>query len=212
MMDWNERIEQIQKRSQAMLQQRRQKRRRILGVCIPLALCLVVAIPFIWPAITANQPVREVEELPSSVHTEGFPPATEPALAPDQPASEQKDRIFVTVYAGETVSRLTDPERTWQLCQLIETVVEQAGQTHQDQLHATTATQDNSSQKTVRIVIEQDGQQMEYMLDIHRLAETAGNQEYALSSEQSQALYRLLGVSTQDASGEEECNTEAYEP
>lgn len=212
MMDWNERIEQIQKRSQAMLQQRRQKRRRILTVCIPLVLCLAVAAPFVWPGAVANQPGREAEELPSFVHTEGFPPATEPALAPDQPASEQKNHIFVTVYAGQTVSRLTDPERTWQLCQLIETVVEQAGQTHQDQLHATTATQDHSSQKTVRIVIEQDGQQMEYMLSTLGLTETAGNVEYPLSRVQSQLLYRLLGVSTQDTSGEEECTTEAYEP
>lgn len=55
MRNFEERLAEISRRSEAILLQRKKRKKQILTVCIPLVLCAVVAIPFLLPKSPKKQ-------------------------------------------------------------------------------------------------------------------------------------------------------------
>ena len=55
MKNFEERLAEISRRSEAILLQRKKRKKQILTVCIPLVLCAVVAIPFLLPMSPKKQ-------------------------------------------------------------------------------------------------------------------------------------------------------------
>lgn len=112
MKSFEERIAEINRRSEAILKQRRQRRKHILTVCIPLVLCVVVLMPIVPPAMCGSSGTSAAPESSNEGSTD----------IPNIGGLPEAD-VGSVVISGKDISQTyTSPEDVQRILELISAI------------------------------------------------------------------------------------------
>ncbi len=187
MRSFEERLAEIQRRSEAILKERKQKRRRALLVCVPLLLCISL-----WGVHSLNgNSATEAEYVPfdEEVSLEETVPASFTECALENELSH--------------VQRVCVSAEDWELCHegqkeirsITELLTELCSVDDSEWVSATTALSGMEGSKSYSIVLyTQEGQAVIYRLEQRLLINEDKERCVLLTKKQETELKNLLGI------------------